>query len=359
MSSTFAYVGSRTTRERNARGKGIGVYRIDSASSTWEPLQMMAALENPSFLTLNQAQSVLYTVHGDGEEVSSFAVDAVTGRLSELNRLPCAGINPVHLAVSRSGDALYVANYASGSAVRLPILSGGSLGRADEPIAFPGEAGSHRVEQTASHPHHIARFSTKTWDSDWHIVPDKGLDTVFAIRFAAVEGEPEIVSQRVREGAGPRHAAPHPFLRKFYVANELDASVTAFAFDISNGTMQPEHTLSIVPGSYHGVARAAGIVVSPCGNWLYVSIRGLDAIATVSLHHENGNPLFVQWTPAEGSGPRFICLTNDGSTLYAANELSDSIIQFALDASSGLPQSTGYRIATASPVCIVFKDHQE
>src|SRR4051794_31187854 len=49
----FAYTGCRTTRERNARGDGINVYRVDAATGRWEHVQLLTDLVNPSFLTLD------------------------------------------------------------------------------------------------------------------------------------------------------------------------------------------------------------------------------------------------------------------------------------------------------------------
>src|SRR5687768_3250807 len=46
----FAYVGSRTTKERNARGEGINVYRVDPAAGTWTHVQLLKDLVNPSYL---------------------------------------------------------------------------------------------------------------------------------------------------------------------------------------------------------------------------------------------------------------------------------------------------------------------
>lgn len=41
------YVGSRTTRERNARGNGIEVYESDYSTGLWRHLQTVDNLENP------------------------------------------------------------------------------------------------------------------------------------------------------------------------------------------------------------------------------------------------------------------------------------------------------------------------
>lgn len=43
----FAYVGSRTTKERNATGKGISVYEVHGHD--WKLIQVVGDLVNPSF----------------------------------------------------------------------------------------------------------------------------------------------------------------------------------------------------------------------------------------------------------------------------------------------------------------------
>jgi 6-phosphogluconolactonase len=359
MAPIFAYVGCRTTRERNARGKGIGVYAVDPASGAWEPVQTYEPLENPSFLILNAAQDMLYAVHGDGSEVSSFSIDAKTGRLAALNRQSCGGRNPVHLALSRDGASLVIANYATGTVVQLPIADDGSLGEVVGTAPLTGTAGPHRSEQGSSHPHQIARYVTQTFDTDWHIIPDKGLDTVFALRWDTLGGTPTITSGRSREGAGPRHAAFHPTLPLFYVVNELDSTLTVWSFDPLSGALNALHTVPVLPCTQHGVSRAAGIAIRPDGSALYVSNRGDDSICTVTLDGSSGLPSDTQWTSAEGMCPRFICLSHDGTSLYVANELSDSIVQYSLDPVTGAPRPTGRTVITGTPVCIAFKSPLE
>ncbi|NNJ14671.1 beta-propeller fold lactonase family protein [Pseudomonas putida CSV86] len=53
----IVYVGSRTTRERNARGAGITVYRHDPQTGRSELVQTVGDLTNPSFLCLDQTRA--------------------------------------------------------------------------------------------------------------------------------------------------------------------------------------------------------------------------------------------------------------------------------------------------------------
>ena len=93
----FAYVGSRTTRERNARGDGITVWSVDATSGDLTLVQTVGDLVNPSFLLRHPTLPVLYTVHGDQQQISSFRIDPLSGHLSLFNQQGCGGRNPVHL----------------------------------------------------------------------------------------------------------------------------------------------------------------------------------------------------------------------------------------------------------------------
>src|SRR5258708_26326827 len=80
----FAYVGCYTTKQRNGRGEGISVHRIDPASGAWTQTQLGKTTDNPSWLTFDRQQRVLYSPHRDGELISPFRVDQPTRQLSAL-----------------------------------------------------------------------------------------------------------------------------------------------------------------------------------------------------------------------------------------------------------------------------------
>ena len=90
----YAYIGCRTTKERNARGKGIRVYEINNGA--WELKQIAKGQVNPSYLCLNEKQDRLYAIHGDFSEVSAYKV-AEDGTLTYQNTTETHGTNPVHL----------------------------------------------------------------------------------------------------------------------------------------------------------------------------------------------------------------------------------------------------------------------
>ena len=110
-SSYFAYVGSRTTRERNARGDGINVYRGDGATGRWTHLQLVSGLANPAYLAFDRSKQFLYAVHGDLSDISAFSIDPAAGRLTLINSAGTFGNNPVHLAIDPTNRFIVVANH--------------------------------------------------------------------------------------------------------------------------------------------------------------------------------------------------------------------------------------------------------
>jgi 6-phosphogluconolactonase len=347
----FAYVGSRTTRERNARGDGISVFRVNPANGSLDPVQVVGDLVNPSYLLLDAGGERLYTVHGDESEVSAFRVDRASGRLSFLNRRGTGGKNPVHLALDPTGRFLVVTNHIGASLAVLPVAGDGSLAEASQLVPFSGPIGPHRIEQKQAKPH----FNLFDPSGRFVIVPDKGLDRVFTFRFKGgvlTPGSAPFIA--TREGAGPRHAAFHPAAPFAYVVNELDSTVTTYRYTAQTGALQALQILPTLPSSYTGNSRAAGIMVDRTGRTLYASNRGHDSIAVFRIDASTGLLDFAGADPAQGRTPRFFTLSPDGRLLFTLNEDSDSIVAFAVDAASGRLSQAAAPVKCGSPVCMVF-----
>ena len=347
----FAYVGSRTSRERNARGEGLSVFRMDPQTSQLALVQVVGELVNPSFLALNRRGDRLYTVHGDQQEVSAFRVHPADGTLSFLNRQSCQGRNPVHLALDPTERHLVVSNHLTGELAVMPVDAEGRLGEVTQRVALQGQPGPHRVEQPFSKPH----FNPFDPSGQWVVVPDKGLDRIFSFRFADGQLHPaDVPWVDTREAAGPRHVAFHPARPWVYAVNELDSTVTGYRFDAATGQMTPLQILSALPDTFTGNSRASEILVSPDGLRLYASNRGDDSVALFRIDLDSGRLAFVEATPSGGRTPRFCTLTPDGRFMFVLNEDSDSVLSFAVAPQTGRLVPTGLSVACGSPVCMVF-----
>lgn len=348
----FAYVGSRTTRERNARGDGISVYRCDPSTGALELVQVHGDLVNPSFLALNKAGDRLYAVHGDCEEISAFVVDRPTGRIEFLNRQSTQGKNPVHLALDPSERFVVVSNHITSTLAVLPIEANGALGALTQLVKIEGEPGPHRKEQPFAKPH----FNPFDPSGQYVVVPDKGLDKTFVFRFENGQLTPASFPEALgREASGPRHLAFHPGKPWAYIANELDSTVTACSFDVATGQLVPFQIVSGLADSYTGNSRNSEIEVHPSGKTLYVSNRGEDTIAALAIDQATGRVRLIQSMPCAGKTPRFFALTPDGRFMQVLNEDSDRIVTMAVDAQTGMLSETGHSLRCGSPVCMVFR----
>ncbi len=350
----LAFVGCRTTKERNARGKGIGTFRVDPETGRWTPLHLLEGLVNPSWLTLDRSGTHLYGVHGDGDTVSAFAVDMENGAPRLLNTVACGGRNPVHLIADATNRFLLVANFATGTIGVLPRQADGSLGALVDCYQVPGVPGPHRHQQKGMHPHQIVYDPAQTY----LLVPDKGGDKVSLLTFDAARSrltphQPASVSSRA--GAAPRHMVFHPRQPLAFVVNELDSTLTRYAWDAAAGVLSPRQIVSLLPEDFTTDNTGAGIAISPCGQFLYASNRGHESIAIFAIDEAGGRLTSIGWEETRGLQPRFFTLSPDGRFLYAANEASDTIQCFATGQDGLLTWRPENTVAFGSPTCIVFK----
>jgi len=346
----FAYVGSYTSPERNGRGNGINVYRVDPRTGAFRHVQHLGGLENPSFLALNAAGDRLYSVHGDRSEATSCTVDRETGRLAVLNRQPTGGYNPIHLAFDARQRFLVVSNYGSDSLAALPIAKDGSLAPYSTLTAVAAPLGPHRIEQKNVRPHHnpLDRGSRTFY------LPCKGSDCVIGYRLDSRRGVLVETSRfAARPGAGPRHIDFHPRRPFAYVINELDSTITTYRQDTGSGALTPLQTVPSTPSDFTGYSTGAEIWVDGAGRNVYVSNRGHDSIGVFGIDVAKGTLTPRQWVPTRGSVPRFFAFDPAARFLYVANQGGDSLIAYKVGR-DGLLAPTRLRTKVGSPACIVF-----
>ena len=348
----FAYVGGYTTADRDGRGDGVHVYRIDAQTGAWTHLQHVGGLANPSLFTLRGDHRVLYSVHGGRDHLTAFTIDPQSGHLRLLSQMPSQGNNPVDTALDSGARHLVVANYGSGSVAVLPLEPDGRLLPVHQVYELPGKPGPDPVQQASSHPHAVIFDPT----GGYVIVPDKGFDCTFVFRFDAATGRIEPTAQgpvASRPGAAPRHCIFHPSQPVLYVNNELDSTVTVYGWDGATGALTEAQVVSTLPPEHVGKNTTAEIAVAPDGRFLYVSNRGRDDIALFSIAAD-GRLGFLGTTPTGGKRPRFFTLDPTGEFLFAANQDSDDITAFRVDKATGQITPTGQRAGVGSPSAITL-----
>lgn len=357
--SELLYIGSYTD---TAHREGIHLVRMDSRTGELRLLRSMNAGANPSFLAIHPNGRALYAVNEiaehDGQRtgtVSAFAIAHDGGALTSLNVQPSGGRGPCYVSVDRSGRAVLVANYDSGSVALLPIGAAGALGPATS-IAQQSGHGPNAERQEAPHAHCIVAHPANRFA----LAADLGADRVFVYELNAAAGSlrhREAGDAPMRPGAGPRHIAFHPRLPLVFVVSELDSTVTALRFDAERGLLSAIEVISTLPAGWSGTSYAADIHVAPSGNALYVSNRGHNSIAVCSIAASTGALRLEQTVSTEGDWPRNFSLDPTGRWLLAANQKSDSIIVFARDQATSRLTPAHRRLELPSPVCLRFRAH--
>jgi 6-phosphogluconolactonase len=312
---------------------------------------------NPSFLALHPSGRYLYAVNElttwqgqPGGALSAFTVDPLTGQLAFLNQQPSLGTDPCHLIVDRLGRYLLAANYSSGTLAMYPIMNNGKLGMASDCVQHQGHSRDPQ-RQAGPHAHSIDMDPANRFA----LSCDLGIDQVLIYRPDFKKGKllPHAAAV-MRPGVGPRHLVFHPDGRFVYVINELEPTITVFAYESASGSLREIDTIATLPGDYSGPHAGAEITVHPSGNFVYGSNRGHDSIAMYRVDKTTGKLTLQGHELTQGKTPRHFVIDPTGAFLLAANQDSNSIILFGIDPRTGALQQR-HRIEIPKPVCLLFK----
>jgi 6-phosphogluconolactonase len=352
------YVGTYT---EDTQSKGIYLLRFDSRSGQLRQIDAFDAGPNPSFLAIHPDGNALYAVNEVGNYagkssggVTAFSVAPQSGALARIGAQASEGAGPCYVSVDKSGRALLVANYDAGSIALLPIQSGGAIAAATSVVQHKG-SGPIKDRQSEPHAHCIVTDRTNRFA----LAADLGADRVFVYRLDLSEKALQHVENAegvMRAGAGPRHIAFHPTSTLVFVSNELDSTVTALRFDAKRGSLTALDTQSTLPAGWKGTNYPADIHVAPSGRTVYVSNRGHNSIAAMSITSA-GRLSLKQTISTEGDWPRNFTIDPTGRWVLVANQKSNSIVVLTRDARSSRLTATQSRIEIPSPVCLRFRAH--
>lgn len=342
-----AYVGCRTTKARNARGKGLMVYEINEAG-TWKEKQCLFTEENPSYQCLDREKKYLYSVHGDLTKLSSYRI-LEDGTLCHLNTIDIGGKNPVDITVDAANRYVIAATLQGGTLYTIARNEDGSLGEIIARFTYEGKEDGK-----------VSTVHQCLWD--------RKMNYIFACAQGRINGFGQMRALKYDPESGtltetdrfysrtwdePRHAAMHPNNNWLYMCEEKGDKVLYFHFDETTGKMEALQELSTVPETVTAYSDASEVMIDPSGRWVLVSNRYTDSIAVYRIDPLTGYLKTTGFFPCLGKTPRFFCFGPDGKC-YVANEDSDTIVAFDFDAATGQLTPTLNIIPTGSPVCITF-----
>ena len=353
----IVYVGTYT----GARSQSQGIYgwRFDATSGKVDPIGLVGETNNPSFLAIHPNGKYLYAVseianyegHRSGA-VAAFSIDAASGKLTPLNKVPSRGTGPCHLTVDRTGKGLIVVNYNSGSVASYPLKEDGSIG---ESTGFDQHSGEVADKKRQGGPHaHSVNMSP---DNRFAVVADLGLDALYVYHWdpdktTISANDPPLT--KVPPRSGPRHFTFHPDGKHAYVIDEIASTVIGFNYDKQKGVLTAFQNISTLPKDFSGVSNTAEVQVHPSGKFLYGSNRGHDSIAIFSINKSKGTLTPVDYVSTQGKTPRNFGIDPTGAYLFAANQDTNNIVIFKIDQKTGKLTPTGQVLEAGAPVCVKF-----
>jgi 6-phosphogluconolactonase len=353
----------------NARGgRGICLFDFDAQTGVMEDRGVVAETPQPSFLAVDRQITRLFAVNEVSQfagqrsgSVSSFRIDRATGKLAAVNVQPSGGQGPCHLCVDAGGVNVLVANYGSGSVASLPVEKDGTLKPPSSVIQHAGK-GPNAQRQSGPHAHGVY-FDPS---GKFVLAPDLGLDKIMIYPFDPAAGKLAAENAPFGEvvpGSGPRHLAFSKDGRFVYVLSEMKSTVTVFEWTPgARPSMQSAQTVSLLPANFKGNSTAAEIFLRPDGKFLYGSNRGHDSIVTFTVDQQIGQLTKgpdLPWdggenNPTGGKTPRSFAIDPTGRWLLAANQDSDSLVLFKIDARTGAISPADKTFKVPSPTCVLF-----
>lgn len=355
----LVYFGTNTTPQNGS--KGIYVARFNSRSGVLTQPELATKAANPGFLAIHPSKKWLFAIGditgADGKTcggVSSFTIDAGSGKLTLINQSSSVGTGPCHVNVDATGRMAAVANYGGGSIASYQIRPDGGLGAA---VSFIQHEGASVDPQRQTGPHaHSVNFSP---DNRFVFACDLGLDKVLIYKTDPASGRlrpNEPAFAKTPQGGGPRHLAFHPSGRFVFVNNEMAMTATVFAYDAATGTMTQIETVSTLPEADRGKPgfSTAETLAHPNGKNVYVSNRTHDTLAVFACDPATGRLTLIQNAPVEGRIPRNICLDPTGNWLLAAHQDSGTAALFKVDAQNGKLTFTGTKVEVPGAICVRF-----
>lgn len=347
------YVGTFSVRG----SEGIYAFSFDRIKRTMKLIQTVPSLESPTYLALHPSGKFLYSVNrgkadvmDNGGSVSAYGIDPKTGKLSGLNHRPSYGDDPCYIAVDKTGQYVFVANYSEGNLVVLPLFDDGLIGSPSDAKKYVGSS-INKTRQEGPHIH----SAVVSPDNHFLYVSDLGSDKVYIYEFNASNGTlaaaatPEIM---VHGGSGPRHFAFHPNGKYAYLSEELSSSVCVFSVNKVTGALTiVQDTVASLPATYSGTNTGADIHTDIKGKYLYMSNRGHNAISIYTIS-PTGQIKLIGEQPTAGKTPRNFLVDPKGEFIFVANQDSDTIIIYKIVPKTGKLIPVGKPIKVPSPVCL-------
>jgi 6-phosphogluconolactonase len=350
------YVGS----SKGDLSHSIYLCELDPVKETIVLLDSFAGAKGGSYLDLSPEGLYLYAINQEKwsedsqhNTVTSFAIEPVSLGLKLINSQSSEGSGICHIHCSALGNYIFAANYGSGHATALPVNGNGEIAQASSVVIGEGSGPVERRQQ-GPHAHQVMLDPGQ----NFLLVPDLGTDNVFIYAFDSNSGvltpNPVQAYFELAPGSGPRHLAFHPDGSSLYIVSELNSTITACAYNSTEGSISEINTLSTVEELHEGMKYPAAVRVHPNGKYVYASTRGENSCISTFEINKDGSLTRIQVMEHVPNWPRDFNLDPSGEIMLVAGERSDDIRLYLIDTETGFLAETDSRVQVPAPASILF-----
>lgn len=337
-----------------SQDKGIFVYKFDTKTGKLSFESNTESVKNPSFLTLNNDATKVYSVsEGRSGQVSSFNFDNKTGKISFINSQETKSPGPCYVNLTKDNKYLVTANYSGGSISVFPVLEDGSLSPISQLIQHTGSSIDVKGRQKTAHAHSV----TNSPNGNFLYAADLGADKIFAYNYDATATEPFKAAEqafiKTVPGSGPRHFTFNKKGDLIYSVEELSGTVSVYSY--KENKLSEIQRINMNAPDFKGENGAADIHLSNDGKFLYATNRGTaNEIVIFSVNASSGKITRIAAESSMGKHPRNFAIDPSDKFLLIANQDTDNILVFSRNAKTGLLKYTGESLSIGAPVCLKF-----
>ncbi|MFB6456512.1 lactonase family protein [Chitinophaga sp. Hz27] len=340
---------------QNKGQEGIYIYHFNPDNGTLKKSSSITDVVNPSYLNTSTDGRFVYAATESripgGGTVSAYRFDSIQGKLAFINSQSSFGENPVYVMADKANKWLVNANYTGGSLCIHPLLPDGSIGETAQPIKINHKSTLPRQE--ASHVHSIG-FSP---DKQYVYAPDLGANKIWWYHLGSgiaplTPNAPEATLAATH--AGPRHFEFHPNGKFGYCVEEISGNVVAYKY--ADGKLDSMQTIAAHNASGLEDYGGADIHFSPDGRFLYVSTRGDENIIVIyKADARSGLLTRISSVSSGGNHPRNFVIDPTGNYLLVAHQMSNDLIIFRRNKTTGMLTKTGKVSGITAPSCLKIR----
>ena len=323
---------------------------------------LVARAENPSFLAAPQmygGDGFVFAVTQPEERNSSASSfvhepmqDTPGETLPHVSDASSTSPGGCHVSATKDGRCVFVANYGGGSLASFRADAQGRLTLATLRAYPPDGHGPEKDRQMGSHVHSVQPAPGE----GFVLASDLGLDRIHILRLdratAKLTPHGEFLA---RPGSGPRHMVAHSNGKWIYSINELNSTIDLLDWDAAAGTLKLRTIVGTLPHFVDPVGkRACELVFLPGEQFLYAANRVYEDFAVFAVNPQTGVPTNVQHLANTGKESRHIAVDPLGQYFLSADQFSDDVTVYAIDAATGRLGAKTSSVRVGGPSCLVF-----